>query len=448
MLSVTDLTDQVKTYLIQTGGQQPRHEVYNRFVNECIAISLTEEDFYKKVLAIAYKGINWEQVEEDKKAKAAQEKAAQEAAEKEKEKAEALAAIYQRLKSDMNTGVLEADELANLFRQARAASLNTGELADYIKGQIDKQGYQPYPAPTYQLLSDPVEELTSTNWYDEWHYRKINPPAAPPPPPPPPSTPQPAPKPPPPPKAKSSSSSGLGFVLLLLLIAGGLVAYFLWYQPYMQEKEASKRYTIAINVWLRSSPRATGQRNTLQQLPYGTQLMLDEQTDGWSRVEANGQEGYVSSRFLLSRREFNELNSIFADADSREAVLWEIRNGRALLEYFYTHSIMGNMPTDMQKELYGSVQQKPVWLLQAKKSGTPNTIYTGRVVYSKSRYKDFAFIITNLATQKRKFVLYSFSNTEEPQMVYEEDAPDAGDIISISKGVFDDRPYIVNYSNP
>jgi hypothetical protein len=206
-------------------------------------------------------------------------------------------------------------------------------------------------------------------------------------------------------------------------------------------------YTVAINVWLRSSPRSTGQQNTLQQLPYGTPLTVDEQVQSWSKVEANDQEGYVNSKFLFTKRQFYELNSIFADTDSRDAVMWEIRNGRALLDYFQTHELIGNMSMDVQKDLYGTVPQKAIWQLRAKKSGTPNTIYTGRVVSSKSRYKDFAFIVTNLGTQKRKFVLYSFSSTEEPQLVYEEDAPDTGDIITINKGVFDDRPYIVNYSN-
>src|ERR1022692_3682673 len=56
------LIEQVRTFLIQEGQNVDRVYVYNRFINECNSLELTEEDFYIKVLKIAFKDINWEAV--------------------------------------------------------------------------------------------------------------------------------------------------------------------------------------------------------------------------------------------------------------------------------------------------------------------------------------------------------------------------------------------------
>ncbi len=461
MQSIAGLTEQVKTILIQTGGQQPRHEVYNHFINECNALNLTEDDFYKKVLAPASKSINWKQVEEDQKRKAVAEKAAQEATAKQEAQQVSLKYIHQEIKNSFESGVVPAVELNEIFRRAEVASQNIPQLAGYINAQIDKYQFKPYPSAN-TTTPDVKTKILSTNWYDSWHYSKLNTPAISITPPSPsllptpspslPTQPQPSPPPQPPPvqpqlrQGKSPLLKALLTSLLVIGLVGGSLFYLLWLKPYLKEKNAPRMYSFANTVSLRWSPNATGQTNVLQQLAYGTELPVYEQTGEWSKVKVNNKEGYVYTKYLLDKRSFYELNSILADGIS-EDVIPRTWHKKALLDYFHTHSIMGKMTPALQVELFGKVQQKEVWQLFAKeKNVKPNTVYYKKIVSQQSKFEDFAFVITNLQTQKRKFVLYSFSDTEDPVFMYEEDAPDSGNIMSVNKD-YSDNSYKVRYTN-
>lgn len=64
MASIDSLIEQVRAVLIETEDAIAKHEIYNRFINECRAYSLSEDDFYKNVLKPAYKSIDWNELEE------------------------------------------------------------------------------------------------------------------------------------------------------------------------------------------------------------------------------------------------------------------------------------------------------------------------------------------------------------------------------------------------
>ena len=69
MTTIQDFIDYVRQVLIKTNDTLARHEIYNRFVNECNAFKQTEDDFYKTVLTPAYKSIDWNAIEETNKHK-------------------------------------------------------------------------------------------------------------------------------------------------------------------------------------------------------------------------------------------------------------------------------------------------------------------------------------------------------------------------------------------
>lgn len=50
----------------------------------------------------------------------------------------------------------------------------------------------------------------------------------------------------------------------------------------------------------------------------------------------------------------------------------------------------------------------------------PNSVWFGRATDSNSKYTDFAVIITNVKTDDRRFLLFSFDEAENPTLVYEE----------------------------
>lgn len=60
MSSFKILIEQVRIYLIKSENGNQKHKVYNTFINECKANNLSEQDFYLKILKVAYSSIDWE----------------------------------------------------------------------------------------------------------------------------------------------------------------------------------------------------------------------------------------------------------------------------------------------------------------------------------------------------------------------------------------------------
>lgn len=450
MLSISDLIEQVRDYLMQTDGQPPRQEVYSHFINECKNLNLTEDVFYKDVLKPASKSIDWDALEIEKKNKAEQEKRDQEQAAKQAAQQTVLVYIYREIKALFDTGVVKAEDLKRVFEKAQTSDQDIYQLADYIDTQVEKYGFKPFPAPDASLtVFDVKGKLLSTNWYDGWHYNKMaaaaqvqpqTPTSQPVPPPV--SKPQPA-----PPKKSSFDTSFLTIITVILLAGSGLF-YLLWWRPYAKEKNAPRMYIYANSVALRSSPSSVTQTNILQPLEYGTEVLIYNKMNDWSQGKAYGTEGYVYNNYLLDKKSFYELNSIFADTATKN-VIAKAKYRKALLHYFHQRNIIGKMDDALQKELFETVQQKEIWQVVAReKPIQPNTFFYPSIKDTAGNLqpKGFAFLVVHQATQKRKLVLYAFTNTDEPQFVYEEEAPDSGNILSITRNYFSDRPYIVRYS--
>jgi len=315
--------------------------------------------------------------------------------------------------------------LSLIFAQLEGISNNSDINVKVVTDLFKKYEFTNYPDPQSDKEFTNKETVLSVNWYKLGSLRKINPPPV---------------------KESTTNFSSLRKKIIgatfLMLAAIGIAGYFIWYKPYIKDKNAARMYSYANSLTLRSSPAAGGDYNAIGNILYGTEILVYSYNGDWAECKANGRKGYVALLFLLSKKDFHELNGILADPDTRDEIA-STKCRRALLNYFNSKGIMGKIDSEIQKEIYGEVKQKEVWQVFTKPShNEPNNAAYPKVVNPKSRYTDFACIIKNITTNKRKFLLFSFSDDEKETLESEQDAPDVGYIQSVSR-----YPYKVRYAN-
>jgi hypothetical protein len=233
--------------------------------------------------------------------------------------------------------------------------------------------------------------------------------------------------------------------MVLLLAVAGTVLYFAWYRDYIKDKNATRMYSYANDLFLRSSPEAGVDYNKIKPINYGGEILVYKNTGEWSSVKVNGKKGYAASAFMLPKKEFQELNAIFADDNTREAIA-STKYRKALLGYFQQKNIIGKMDATIQRDLYGSETNKEIWQVKSRgKKVTPDNILYQRVVSSNPKNPDFGCIIEQYPAGGRKFLLFTFSDNGTPSLVYEENAPSSGYINSISRNY--DGTINVSYTN-
>lgn len=428
MESLSTLIEQVRAILIQTEDEKPRYEIYNQFINECKANNLTENDFYKKVLKPAHKSIDWNYIEEEKKRKKeTQKKLEAELTEHENLIQSAPIYIERLIKTAFEDGAVEAGELNKIFEKAKKLSQDTNALAEKIDALFDERKYKSYPkanldAPTLK------ETLCSSNWYNEKLYIKLTTP--------------------PPPPSKPFPWFIVSISFLLILSVSGFIGYQYWYKPWKKDLDAPRYYTIADDAVLRSSRIKQIQENKIMILDYGTELITYDYGATWAFVKTNNKEGYVASKLIFDKKNFYLLNCIFGDTESK-SVIETTRCRKALLTYYKKRRYMGKMDASLHKNIFGYLQiTKEVWQVFAKgKNAKFNTVYFKKLYNKKSKFSDFAVIIKNISTNKRKLLIFTFSDTQESRLIYEVDAPDVGDIVSIVKRKRKRKPdYIIKYT--
>jgi hypothetical protein len=222
---------------------------------------------------------------------------------------------------------------------------------------------------------------------------------------------------------------------IIIGIAGILIAlvlgYFFWGKDYLRDKNAPRMYSFARSLALRSSPAGGGDYNMIGNIAYGSEVLVYDNGTEWTNCKVNGQEGYASPKYLLNKMDFQELNAILADEDTRTAVN-QTRFKKALLSYFRDNNIIGKMDEEIQKDVYGTLTTKEVWQLFAKAEiNVPNTVYFSKNSNQNSKFNDFACIIKNNNTGQRKIVMFSFDDNETPKFEGEAEAPNDGFIASI-----------------
>ena len=252
------------------------------------------------------------------------------------------------------------------------------------------------------------------------------------------SDPIPIPRPKPTPKTKSFPWAVMVVSAILLLGVGGGIVYYMFYLPYKIDKEAPRYYTFnATNTFLRSSQMSGVDYNVLAKIPYGSELIFYNISSDWANVKWNSIKGYVHTAYILPKQDFYILNSIFGDSDSKD-IINTAKCRIALLNYFKSKGYYGVMDPQIIKSEFNMESFLPdkVWQVFSKmKSSKYNSTYYKRITNKDSKFTDFAVIITNISSQQRKCLLFSFKDDETPFLEYEENAPQTGDIVSIDIGV-------------
>lgn len=232
-------------------------------------------------------------------------------------------------------------------------------------------------------------------------------------------------------KTDDNEGWGCGCLILLAILVGVLWAgYQFWYKDYKRDKDAPRTYVFADNLFMRSTAVADVEYNRLGTIPYGSELIIYSEENGWAYVKANGETGYVSKDFLLNAKDFQLLNGVWGNNDAKEVVATS-KCRLAVLDYLKS----GNLKT-------GSTG----WQIFTKqKEMKPNSVLYPKLNNGYDNFTEFAFIIKNNEDGLRKLVLYSFKEDETPVFVYSEDAPEQGDITSISYNRWNNK-YNVTYS--
>lgn len=242
---------------------------------------------------------------------------------------------------------------------------------------------------------------------------------------------------------------------VVILGAGGFFLYNNVIKPNQIDKNAPRYYTFAPVVVLRSSKSSGADFNKLGSLPYGTELITYDYTPEWSEVKVNsvaaGEQklkGYIASPFILEKRDFFLLNSIFGDVDSKE-IIETSKCRRALLNYFKEQHYIGRLSTEETTELNLPApdfdNQWQVYCLP--KDMATNNVYFKRVLRKDSKFTDFAVIIKNINTSERKLLLFFFDEDETPHLVAEQAAPEYGTIKKITiKTKNNKRHILVDYT--
>lgn len=433
MTNTETLIEQVRSILIQSEDTKPKHEIYGQFINECKSNNLTEDDFYKKILKVAHKSIDWNFIEEEKKKKE-REKIEKEKKEKEIEKEleevkkqikYAPHFIDRLIKTAFESDVVTKEELARIFDKAERLSQDTYELAEKIDALLNEKKYKSYPKADFDLPSL-RQTICSTDWHSEERFQKL-------------TTPPPEPF---PWKVVVTAS-------LLILFAISSLTYLFYLKPKWRDDAAPRYYTLAQDATLRSSQVAGVDYNKLATLNYGTELITYEVGSEWCNVKADGKIGFVSTKLVLDSANFYLLNSIFGDAESKDAIEFA-RWRKALLDYYKKNNYIGKLDESLQKQIYGGVQSsKEIWQTFSKgKDVKPNSFIYTKVVNPHSKFADFGVIIKNITTGKRKFLLFTFSDDETSHFVFEQPAPDDGDIKAVKALYQNGQPgYSVFYTD-
>lgn len=229
------------------------------------------------------------------------------------------------------------------------------------------------------------------------------------------------------PKTKKSKSKWWLWILLPGLLWAG---YEFWFKDYMRDKDAPRTYVYATNLFLRSSKDAESEYNRIGKVPYGAELITYSNANGWAEVKYDGETGYVSSDYLLGADDFHLLNGVWGNEEAKEVVMTS-KCRMAILDFLKT---------------YGLKTGADAWQIYTKpKEMKPNSVLYPSLNDGYDEFTEFAFILTDNQTKKRRLGLYAFEEDEKPVIRYMEDAPDKGDIKSISYSKWNSK-YKVTYS--
>jgi uncharacterized protein YraI len=381
METIEGLNELIKTRLIENNGNVKLTENID-IILYAKAVGISESELVFKILDIE-ETIDWVAVEKKKQ----QEDISREA-----------------LLNSADSTI--TDSKPNVIKCQNCGAENEKGIANFCEECGSELKPEPQPEPTYQT----AKAFTPEKTYEQNHYV--------------------APQDEPTKKSKTPIILIGIFAVIVALVLG----YIFWGKDYLRDKNATRMYSFARSLALRSSPAGGGDYNMIGNIPYGSEVLVYDNGIDWVNCKVNGQEGFASPKYLLNKMDFQELNAILADEDTRTAIT-QTRFKKALLSYYRDNNIIGKMDESIQKDLYGIPSTKEVWQLFAKaETNVPNTIFFSKQSSQNSKFNDFACIIVNSSTGERKILIFSFDDYENPKFEVEDVAPSQGSIADIIYG--------------
>ena len=212
--------------------------------------------------------------------------------------------------------------------------------------------------------------------------------------------------------------SVLGLVFLISV-------YLFWAKDYIRDLNAKRMYSIAGSLKLRSDAYDGSDYNVIGNILYGSELLVYEDENAtatdWVNCKYDNKIGFASSKYLLDKQNYYLLESIFANSETKE-VLSQTRYKKALINYFSSNRLVGNLSTNQQAEFYGKDNNREMWQLEVVNftKNNPNTVYFSSKSIQNSKFNDFACIIKNISTQEQKALVFSFDENENAKLELEE----------------------------
>lgn len=221
---------------------------------------------------------------------------------------------------------------------------------------------------------------------------------------------------------------------LLFIITSGIFIYYNLYVPYQIDKNAKRVFTFAESTFLRSSAVSGLENNKISTLSYGTELKIFTLGEFSSIKTMDDIEGFVSSNLLLDSADFFRLHGVWGDNECRR-IIKTTKCRKAILDYYKAHDYYGLMNSEISRKLFPTkvISNENIWQIFCNSDIAQNnsTTYFGRIINKNSKYTDFGVIIKNIHINKRKFLLFTFTDDEISSLVWEEDCPETGYISSI-----------------
>jgi hypothetical protein len=299
------------------------------------------------------------------------------------------------------TELVEEEQLseeAKLIKKIKKLEKENELKNKLLKKQLEEENTVKKKPEKQEILPPPVAENTSAPMYNK------------------------------PPLKKKKTVVLLTVLFAVPLIVFGIFYYSNIYLPAKIDREAARYYTFADAVNLRSSQIAGVDYNRISSLKYGSELITYNHGSEWSEVkDAQGNKGYISSIYLLDKADFDRLNVIWGDTESKECIS-TAKCRLALLNYFKDNNLGSEWKTFCRPQ-----------------NTKPNNVFFSRIYNKNSKYSDFAVIIKDTNTDERKILIFGFNDDESLSWTKSGDAPANGYIKNIyltySKEIYVDYSY-------
>ncbi|MEM7035382.1 MAG: hypothetical protein AAF570_00305, partial [Bacteroidota bacterium] len=182
------------------------------------------------------------------------------------------------------------------------------------------------------------------------------------------------------PKPEKRRSRNWGWlVAAFILLAAAAVCGYFYLELLNTEPIRPKLYVIADVVFTHDTPDL-GKDSRKEQLPFKTQVEVYGREGDYVVTQIHGQKRYIPEVYLDTELVLEEINSIYLNEEAHLDVD-DSYEKRAVRDFFNKNGIIGTMPEDRQKQLYGAVQEKETWWVYgAPKDADWRSATTGRFV--------------------------------------------------------------------